>query len=167
MRLLVTIVWILTHHFRWTHQAQIATITQTTFSNTFSSTQIVGFWNEFRWRWFLIVHSMFARFGLRNASSLDLTESNNFLVGQRADRHFITEDTSMNSGPCLCQEGETNSSLATKQFLGLFTKRADFSQLRDLCLDFSNRSAIWHTRRKQRCQNACQISEQYNHYYYT
>ena len=50
---------------------------------------------------------------------------------------------------------------------GLYSQSRDLegvSKERDLGLNFSNRSDIWQAPRQQRCRDACQISEQYNHY---
>ena len=40
----------------------------------------------------------------------------------------------------------------------------EVSKPRDSGLDFSNRSQIWQAPRQQRCRDACQISERYDHY---
>ena len=44
------------------------------------------------------------------------------------------------------------------------TSYREISKPRDSGLDFSNRSEIWQAPRQQRCRDACQISERYDHF---
>ena len=43
-------------------------------------------------------------------------------------------------------------------------KSREVSKPGDSAVDFSNRSEIWQAPRRQRCRDACQISERYYHY---
>ena len=46
----------------------------------------------------------------------------------------------------------------------IIVRSREVLELRDSGLDISNRSEIWQAPRQQRCRDACQISERYDHY---